>query len=1153
MSEQTDLAIQEAMNSMAASLGSMASVNEELLKASHQQSASLDSLDKLGGRRNKGIWSAADNIPVVGKTMRAVGKEMVTALKGGFDLQKKALSRGQNLDKVMKQNSATTSYLTDSMTGYTDALQTGYGLYEVGFRSNNKEMARLSLQTKLTGQNEKKVMGTLAKNTAGMGITQAGMTSLANTTLSVGQQYGMSTDELVTAVDSLGDQMKVFGAMGIGGEMMEAATKVTGSLGPAMANVGPELLAAFTKGDAMVQRSILGISAEVQSLQAGGEQTTSAAFDLLLKAGRESDRLISQYTAGAADTTFAIKNATDIYGKQIIDSQRVYKQWQKAADEQGISIEKYVDNAKKSKKVSEEFQHTWSNFMAKVWSPIQRTFMYLANIILGFITKFSVILVPLVQVILALIVAIGALKIATLAASAMKSGITDVAGGAGNMFRGAKDFLFNPLGKIFDTRMKGPKGGQWKGGNRASHMMTTAPGMKDMVGLPAKMGRQLKDSAKEMGKSIKDAFMGKAAEKTTTKVASKAAETAAGSAAEAAGGAVASRSASKAASSAASVPKPSGGGGGGGGMLAKFGKSLSSFLKSLGSGLAGLGKGVGKMIQGLFEGLARGIAALGKGGVLKGILAMGLLALAMVPLAFALNMMKSVGIGTVFVLAAALIVLGAAAFILGSAAPAFLLGALVIGAFGIALMPLAAAMLIASVAFTVFINALKMIGDVPIGQVALLGLALVVLGASLAVVGLLAPAIMLGSMALVVLGFALIPLANVLKTMGPAVGMLGEFATGLLILGASVAALFWISPFIYFGSKALLYLGLALIPLAAAMAIAAPGLKELAVLLATLAIVPIDSLFALGPALIGMAAGFAALAIGGAVASVADGFGRLFGGESPVEKLVKMGKAAKHINKLEKSLKKIPENLKSLTSAFKDVKLTPFYIFAEGIAIIKEALDSLGIFDMLKLGLVGKAMGGGGGGNAAGAGKDAVVAEVEDKGVKTAVQKLAEVYDKFADTMEVDGKKYKVGETIPGPNTDMWGKDHGPMIAGGDGKGNDRAVEMNVNAYRDSRQGGIADPEGERQHVQDKIAKYEANLARSQARKDAGKTDRTQGRSDEWNKEHLESWSKIAAHLEVLIEQTHDGNADRKQGNKNNKTRPSELGRGASGDMDDIG
>ena len=397
-----------------------------------------------------------------------------------------------------------------------------------------------------------------------------------------------------------------------------------------------------------------------------------------------------------------------------------------------------------------------------------------------------------------------------------------------------------------------------------------------------------------------------------------------------------------------------------------------------------------------------------------------------------------------------------------------------------------------------------------------------------------------------VLGFALIPLANVLKTMGPAVGMLGEFGKGLLILGATVAALFWISPFIYIGSTALLYLGAALIPLATAIAIASPGIKELAVLLATLAIVPIQSLFALGPALIGMAAGFAALAVGGMVASVADGFGRLFGGESPVEKLVKMGKAAKHINKLEKSLKKIPENLKMLTSAFKDVKLTPFYMFAEGIAIIKEALDTLGIFDMLKLGLVGSAMGGGGA--ATGAGKDATVAEVEDKGVKTSLEKLTAVYEKFADTMEVNGKEYKVGSVIPGPNLDMWGQSHGPMVAGGSSSDNDRDVEMNVNAWKTSRAGGITDPEGERANVQDMIAKYEANLARSEKWKSEGRTDRTEGRADQWNKEHLESWSKIAAHLEVLIDQTADGNADRKRGNKNSKPRP---GQGVESNLED--
>ena len=105
MSEASDLAMQESLRSMANSLASLNQISSEILTSNKDQAKGIAEIDNLSGKTSKGVWSAANNIPVVGKVMRMVGSEITTALKGGFDLQKRALSRGQNLDKVMKQNS----------------------------------------------------------------------------------------------------------------------------------------------------------------------------------------------------------------------------------------------------------------------------------------------------------------------------------------------------------------------------------------------------------------------------------------------------------------------------------------------------------------------------------------------------------------------------------------------------------------------------------------------------------------------------------------------------------------------------------------------------------------------------------------------------------------------------------------------------------------------------------------------------------------------------------------------------------------------------------------------------------------------------------------------------------------------------------------
>lgn len=115
--------------------------------------------------------------------------------------------------------------------------------------------------------------------------------------------------------------------------------------------------------------------------------------------------------------------------------------------------------------------------------------------------------------------------------------------------------------------------------------------------------------------------------------------------------------------------------------LSKFGavswESVGKGLLTLGA-LAGVAYIIGKSTTSFLKG-ALGIAALG---------------VAMIPLAYALDLMKEVGIGTIGVLAAGLLTLGVAAAIFGipAVAPFIFLGALAIAALGLALIPFAYSM-----------------------------------------------------------------------------------------------------------------------------------------------------------------------------------------------------------------------------------------------------------------------------------------------------------------------------------------------------------------------------------------------------------------------------------------------------------------------------
>ena len=274
------------------------------------------------------------------------------------------------------------------------------------------------------------------------------------------------------------------------------------------------------------------------------------------------------------------------------------------------------------------------------------------------------------------------------------------------------------------------------------------------------------------------------------------------------------------------------GGGAAEGML----KGLGTGLKSLGSGLAAVGKGFGEMLEKGFKGLAKGLTAMGKGGVLKGALAMAIIGASLIPFAYALKLMKGVGIGTLITLGVGLLFLTKA---------------------------------------TAAVGAIMMSG---VGAVAIIA----------------------GAAAFAILALALIPLGVALLLSG--IGF-KNFSQGLSLI--------------------------------------TPGM--------------VLSLMGLVFVLPMLSAAMIAFAAGGLIA----GFIGLFSGEGPVEKIVKMGKASIHINKLAHSLKIIPGRLKKMTEAMKNISIGPFLVLAMGLAILRKSLDKFGLLDMLKLTILGGALGAG--------------------------------------------------------------------------------------------------------------------------------------------------------------------------------------------------
>ena len=192
-----------------------------------------------------------------------------------------------------------------------------------------------------------------------------------------------------------------------------------------------------------------------------------------------------------------------------------------------------------------------------------------------------------------------------------------------------------------------------------------------------------------------------------------------------------------------------------GGAMAvyKAGSLLFGMFKGI-SLLGGIGGGKG-ILGGMLSGMANGVKQMGSAAVRKGAVNILILSASLVPLAFALSLLKGVGLNEIGALAAGIVVLGLAAAGLGLAAPVIGVGTVVLIGLGAAMVLFAGAAWIASKAAqnlsaVDWVGIASGISKMPVLKISLLGAAMFsatpgILAFSLALIPLSAAAALVGA------------------------------------------------------------------------------------------------------------------------------------------------------------------------------------------------------------------------------------------------------------------------------------------------------------------------------------------------------------------------------------------------------------------------
>jgi len=181
-------------------------------------------------------------------------------------------------------------------------------------------------------------------------------------------------------------------------------------------------------------------------------------------------------------------------------------------------------------------------------------------------------------------------------------------------------------------------------------------------------------------------------------------------------------------------------------------------------------------------GLAAALMGNVGGQIIMGALALGILAVALIPAAYAFSLLGSVDPMSIIAMTGSLIALGAAAAIIGMTGPMVLAGAFAIGVLALAMIPAA--------------YAFSLLQGVDASSILAFSVALPLLAFATAGLGFVAPFIVAGAAALTVLGLALIPAAAAFGIMAGAdiqgvvdkLSILAEMGPGLIMAGIGLTA-----------------------------------------------------------------------------------------------------------------------------------------------------------------------------------------------------------------------------------------------------------------------------------------------------------------------------------------------------------------------------
>lgn len=323
---------------------------------------------------------------------------LTTAMDGLKATLEKSMEFGEKANKASlalgMTYSEAESKLGPSMDGLRGSIDQRFGAairtLEAGLQGNTTGISRLINQQKLTGTQSAKTAKAFATLEAQLGSSRDDTNNLAKSLIITSQEYQISTDKLVEAVDGLKATFPAQALAGMGSKVMEATTQLQAQLGPQLAgplnNVMKMVMDTSMEGYERLTK--LGIGDVRERLSAAKD--SAEAQKILKEAFVKAQENFESVAGNAAEGFFQIGVASDIFGQQAINF--------------GLVAEGFGKRVKTEAQEMDKFAKQMNVLRSEILYPLQKLltdFVYPAFVSLAqFVKKASLIFLDGVRLIL---------------------------------------------------------------------------------------------------------------------------------------------------------------------------------------------------------------------------------------------------------------------------------------------------------------------------------------------------------------------------------------------------------------------------------------------------------------------------------------------------------------------------------------------------------------------------------------------------------------------------------------------------------------------------------------------------------------------------------------------------------------------------------